>query len=162
MYCWYLRNTYLENNLVRPKKLTVCGQPLDFGRIDLPAYVYASREDHIVPWQTAYASTRLLTGKIDFVLAASGHIAGVINPAGRNRRNYWAGGTLPADPGQWLAAATARPGSWWSHWSAWLAGHGGGWVPARTILGGGRYSAIEPAPGRYVKERLDGERTAVH
>ena len=162
MYAYYIRNMYLENNLREPRRLTMCGVPVDLGAIDAPAYLLASREDHIVPWQTAYASTHLLTGKIDFVLAASGHIAGVINPAGRNRRNYWVGSTLPADPGQWLAAATARPGSWWSHWSAWLAAHGGGWVPARTTLGGGSYPAIEPAPGRYARERLGSERTAVH
>jgi polyhydroxyalkanoate synthase len=140
----------------------MCGAPVDLGMLDAPAYVLASREDHIVPWQTAYASARLLTGKIDFVLAASGHIAGVINPARLNRRNYWLGGELAADPGRWLAAATSHPGSWWNHWRTWLAGQGGGRVPARTVLGGGRNPAIEPAPGRYVRERLDGKQAAAH
>lgn len=158
MYTYYIRNMYLENNLRIPRRLTMCGVPVDLGAVDLPGYILASRDDHIVPWQTAYASSRLLTGKIDFVLAASGHIAGVINPAARNRRNYWVSGDLPADPGQWLAAAAARPGSWWNHWSAWLASHGGGWVPARTMLGGDRHLEIEPAPGRYVRERVDGPR----
>jgi polyhydroxyalkanoate synthase len=140
----------------------MCGVPVDLGALDAPAYVLASREDHIVPWRTAYASARLLTGKIDFVLAASGHVAGVINPATRNRRNYWVGSGLAADAGQWLSGATAQPGSWWNHWSTWLAGYGGARVPARTILGGGRYPMIEPAPGRYVRERLGSGQTATH
>ena len=162
MYAYYIRNMYLENNLRVPGRLTMCGTPVDLGTLDAPAYVLASREDHIVPWQTAYASARLLTGKIDFVLAASGHIAGVINPAARNRRSYWLGDGLVIDPGQWLAAATAHPGSWWHHWRAWLAGHGGGRVPARTVLGSGRLPVIEPAPGRYVRERLDGKQAPAH
>jgi polyhydroxyalkanoate synthase len=153
MYVYYVRNMYLENNLRSPGKITMCGVPVDLRTIDMPAYLLASREDHIVPWKTAYASTRLLGSKIEFVLAASGHIAGVINPASRNRRNYWVNDALDPDAGDWLARAASHPGSWWTHWSAWIAPHAGRKVAARTVPGGGRYREIEPAPGRYVREK---------
>ena len=153
MYVYYIRNMYLENNLRVPNRLTMCGAPVDLGRIGVPAYVLATREDHIVPWKTAYASARLLSGKIEFVLGASGHIAGVVNPASKNRRSYWLSGLPGDDPDQWLDTAQLCPGSWWSHWSGWLAQHGGEKVPARSKLGGDRCTEIEPAPGRYVKEK---------
>ena len=154
MYAWYVRNTYLENNLKTPGKLTVCGVPLDLSRVDAPAYLLATREDHIVPWKTAYASTSLLKGKQTFVLAASGHIAGIINPASRDRRQFWTNVTAATDAEAWLAGAATHPGSWWKHWSAWLARHGGSIIAARTALGGAGYREIEPAPGRYVKEKV--------
>ena len=153
MFAYYVRNMYLENRLRTPGTLTMCGVPVDLGRIDLPAYVLASREDHIVPWRTAYASTRLLGGETEFVLSASGHIAGVVNPAAQNRRNYWLNPERAADPDQWVAAATSRPGSWWRHWTDWLAPLGGARIPAPAQPGGGRYPEIEPAPGRYVREK---------
>ena len=153
MYAYYVRNMYLENRLCRPGKLKMCGVPVDLRRIDMPAYVLATRDDHIVPWKTAYASARLLSGKLDFVLAASGHIAGVINPVSRNRRNYWPGGKLTKDPDRWLQAAQSQPGSWWTHWSAWLAKHGGERISAHTVLGNEKYREIEAAPGRYVKDK---------
>ncbi len=153
MYVYYVRNTYLENNLRLPGKLTMCGVPVDLGRVDMPAYVLATREDHIVPWRTAFASTRLLGGRIEFVLSASGHIAGVINPASKNRRNFWLNADLAQEPDRWLAASTSRPGSWWKHWGDWLAAFGGRDVPARSQLGNAQYPEIEPAPGRYVKEK---------
>jgi len=154
MYVYYVRNMYLENNLKQAGKLTMCGVPVDLGTLDMPAYILATREDHIVPWKTAYASTRLMTGKIDFVLAASGHLAGVINPASKNRRNYWLNGALHKDPEGWLAAADSHPGSWWPHWSKWLEPFGGAHVAVREMPGRGRYMEIESAPGRYVKEKL--------
>ena len=153
MYAWYLRNMYLENNLRVPNKLTMCGTPVDLGKIDLPSYVLATQEDHIVPWRAAYGTTQLVRGKSQFVLGASGHIAGVINPASKNKRNYWVDGKLGADPDHWLATATAVPGSWWTHWMAWLKPHSGKLVAARTELGNKTYKPIEPAPGRYVKVR---------
>ncbi len=153
MYVYYVRNMYLENNLRVPGRLTMCGVPVDLRKLDMPAYVLATREDHIVPWQTAYASARLLRGPArEFVLAASGHIAGVINPASRNRRSYALGGKLFKDPERWLRTAGAHQGSWWPHWSAWLAQHGGARVAAREALGNEQYPEIEPAPGRYVTE----------
>jgi polyhydroxyalkanoate synthase len=153
MYAYYIRNMYLENNLRKPGKLTMCGVPVDLRKIDMPAYVLATREDHIVPWRTAYASARLLKRRPRFVLAASGHIAGVVNPARRNRRNYWVGGKLGKDPDEWLEGATSHPGSWWTDWSAWLSRHGGTRRAAPQTCGSGDYREIEPAPGRYVKEK---------
>jgi len=156
MYAYYVRQTYLENNLRVPGRLAMCGTPVDLGRIRLPCYVLATREDHIVPWQTAYASARLLKGSaIEFVLAASGHIAGVVNPAAANRRNYWTGGKAAKHPDKWLATAQSVPGSWWPHWAAWLAARDPEQVPARIQLGSPRYPVLEPAPGRYVKVRCE-------
>jgi polyhydroxyalkanoate synthase len=118
----------------------------------MPAYILATREDHIVPWRTAYATTALISAPIRFVLAASGHIAGVINPARRNKRNFWVNTTLPPDADAWLEGATAVPGSWWPDWTAWLAPFGGDAVAARAP-GSPAYPPIEPAPGRYVREK---------
>ncbi len=155
MYCWYLRNTYLENNLGKPGKVTVCGEKIDLGTIDAPSYVYGSREDHIVPWQGAYRSVHLLGGKRRFVLGASGHIAGVINPPAKKKRSHWTGkgAALPDSAGEWLGAATEHAGSWWTDWSAWLAPFGGKQIAAPKTPGNRQYRAIEPAPGRYVKEK---------
>ena len=157
MYCWYLRNTYLENKLKQPNALKVCGTPLDLGRLRMPTFVYGSREDHIVPWDSAYASTQLLKGPTTFVLGASGHIAGVINPPEKKKRSFWhsRSGTkaLPAKAADWLKDAQEQPGSWWPTWSAWLDEHGGRWVKAPSAAGSKDYPAIEPAPGRYVKRR---------
>lgn len=155
MFCWYLRNTYLENNLRVPGKTVQCGVPVDLSEIAVPTYLFASREDHIVPWQTAYASRQILGGETTFVLGASGHIAGVINPASRNKRNYWADGVVSENAEEWLSTAQSKPGSWWPHWSAWLASQAGTMVPARSALGNKRYRPIEPAPGRYVKAKAD-------
>ena len=152
-YAWYLRNLYLENKLVQPGALTVCGERVDMGALRLPAYIYGSREDHIVPVGGSYASTQVLGGDRRFVMGASGHIAGVINPPAKKKRSYWTreDGDLPASLQQWLAGADEHPGSWWSDWSPWLAGHGGKLVAAPRQYGNGReYAAIEPAPGRYV------------
>ena len=154
MYCWYLRNTYLENHLREPGRTVVLGVPVDLGKISVPAYVLATREDHIVPWRTAYRTTQLLGGEMRFVLGASGHVAGIVNPASKNKRSHWLGGNLAADPEEWLASAKEEPGSWWRDWSAWLGSFGGGRVKARTRLGNTKFKPIEPAPGRYVKHRI--------
>jgi len=155
MYCWYLRNTYLENNLVKPGKMTVCGEKVDLGRIDAPAYVYASREDHIVPWEGAYRNTQVLKGKTRFVLGASGHIAGVINPPAKGKRSHWIGATaaLPANAQDWFGKAKEHPGSWWPDWVGWLNSHSGKQIAAPKAPGDRRYKVIEPAPGRYVKAK---------
>jgi polyhydroxyalkanoate synthase len=153
LYAWYVRNMYLENNLRVPGKTVVLGTPVDLGKVDMPAFVLATREDHIVPWRSAYSSARLLGGETEFVLAASGHIAGVINPATRNRRNYWTGQGLPGDPQQWLESAQPVQGSWWPHFAAWLERRAGERIPAPERLGSEKYPEIEPAPGRYVKVR---------
>ncbi|SDZ43488.1 polyhydroxyalkanoate synthase [Variovorax sp. YR266] len=155
-YAWYLRNTYHENKLAKPNALTVCGEKVDLGSIDIPAYIYGSREDHIVPIGGAYASTQLLPGKKRFVMGASGHIAGVINPPVKNKRSHWIrdDGKFPKTQAEWLSGAQEHPGSWWTDWAQWLKGHAGKQVPAPKAYGNGKaYKAIEPAPGRYVKAR---------
>jgi polyhydroxyalkanoate synthase len=153
MYCWYVRNTYLENNLKEPGKTSVLGTPVDFGKIAAPAYILATREDHIVPWRTAYRTTQLLGGDTRFVLGASGHVAGVVNPASRNKRSFWTGENQPANADAWHASSAETPGSWWTDWSAWLEAHGGTRVKARASLGSAKYKPGERAPGSYVKHR---------
>jgi polyhydroxyalkanoate synthase len=150
---WYLRNMYLENNLRVPGKLEMCGVKADLGRVDMPAFLYASREDHIVPWKTSYLTRSLVGGETTFVLGASGHIAGVINPAAKNKRNYWVNDGKTANADEWFDSATEVKGSWWPLWANWLKGHGGKEIPARGRLGSKAYPPGEPAPGRYVKEK---------
>ena len=154
-FAWYLRNTYLENRLVQPGKLTVCGEKVDLRKVDLPVYVYGSREDHIVPIGGAYASTQHLPGKKRFVMGASGHIAGVINAPAKNKRSHWIGPAdkFPAKVEDWIASSKEHPGSWWPDWAAWLKGHSGKQSAAPKSYGRGKYKVIEPAPGRYVKAK---------
>jgi polyhydroxyalkanoate synthase len=154
MYCWYVRNMYLENTLREPGKLCMCGVPVDLGAIRLPSYILATREDHIVPWQTAWLSTRHLKGDTRFVLGASGHVAGVINPPAKNRRSYWTSDRSPASADTWLAGAAENKGSWWPDWNAWLEGFAGGERAAPKKMGSAKFKPIEPAPGRYVKVRV--------
>jgi polyhydroxyalkanoate synthase len=153
MYCWYLRHLYLQNELKIPGRLTVCGEKVDLGAIKAPFFVYGSREDHIVPWQAAYRSIPLIKGDKRFVMGASGHIAGVINPPAKGKRSFWTNDATPATPEQWLAGATEHPGSWWPTWSGWLEPHGGKLVPAPKAPGSAKFKPIEPAPGRYVKAK---------
>lgn len=155
MFSYYLRNTYLENKLVKPDCLTMCGVPVDLSRIDMPAYVFGAIEDHIVPWKAAYESVKYLGREAEprFVLGASGHIAGSMNSPAKNRRNYWVGEGLPDNPDDWFEHAQSISGSWWTDWSAWLKDFGGKKVAARAKLGSTKYKPIEPAPGRYVKAR---------
>lgn len=153
MYCWYIRHMYLQNQLREPGRLVCSGVPIDLGRIGVPTYLYASREDHIVPWRAAWASTRLLTGPLRFVLGASGHIAGVINPASKNKRNYWSADLGAPTADAWLDSAQEIPGSWWPDWANWLAQYRGKLQAAPRSPGTRQYRAIEPAPGRYVKEK---------
>jgi poly[(R)-3-hydroxyalkanoate] polymerase subunit PhaC len=154
MYCEYVRRTYLENALREPGRVTMLGAPVDLGKVTQPSYLLATREDHIVPWRTAYRSTGLLRGTLRFVLGASGHVAGVINPAATNRRSYWVGENLAPDPDTWFRNAVEHRGSWWTDWSTWLSGFGGRRVKARKSLGNARHKPIEPAPGRYVRHRI--------
>ena len=161
MYAYYLRNTYADNKLCRPDALKMCGEPVSLKRVKLPTFVFAAREDHIVPWRGGYRSAQCLGGDVTFVLGASGHIAGTINSAARNKRSYWTGAAsakgkgipLGADPDAWLERAQEHSGSWWTAWAKWLAPYGGKMVPARKKLGDAKHKAIEPAPGRFVKER---------
>ena len=160
-YAWYLRNTYFENNLIKPGKMVVCGEKVDLGKLDMPFYIYGSREDHIVPIGGAYASTQVLPGKKRFVMGASGHIAGVINPPAKKKRSYWtndqlassrtAGDKYPASQEDWQKNATEHAGSWWTDWSGWLQSHAGKQIAAPKTYGSRKFKTIEPAPGRYVK-----------
>ncbi len=150
---WYLRNTYLENNLCVPNKLKMLGQPVDLGRLKMPTYVLATREDHIVPWRSAFLTTQLVGGDSRFVLGASGHIAGVINPASKNKRSFWTEGGPSGGADEWFEGAKEMPGSWWRDWAEWFAQHSGGERAAPKKLGNAKYPPIEPAPGRYVKAR---------
>src|SRR5262245_6694910 len=143
MYCYYLRNTYLQNRLREPGALTNCGVPVDLGSVKLPIFVLATREDHIVPWRSAYRTVHLLgSQEKSFVLGASGHIAGVINPAAKNRRSHWVSNSYPADPENWFAKATEKPGSWWTLWSDWLATQAGGQRKAPAKTGSAKYKPI--------------------
>ena len=153
MYCWYTRNTYLENNIKVPGKTTQCGVPIDLSKVKQPLYLLASREDHIVPWKTAYGSKDLIGKDVRFVLAASGHVAGVINPPARNKRSHWLNDDLAADPHNWLENAKETLGSWWPDWDAWMKRHSNGKISAPNLMGNSQYFPIEPAPGRYVKEK---------
>ncbi len=150
---WYLRHLYLENALREPGRLAMCGTTADLGRLDMPAYIYSSREDHIVPWKSAYLSRGLLGGETTFVMGASGHIAGVVNPPAKGKRSHWRNDAAAASAEDWLAGATEHKGSWWPHWIEWLRRHAGEERAAPKKPGSRRYKPIEAAPGRYVKEK---------
>ncbi|WP_295756991.1 class I poly(R)-hydroxyalkanoic acid synthase [Undibacterium sp.] len=159
MFCWYLRNAYLEDSLKIPNKLRVAGELLDLGKIDAPVFIYGSREDHIVPWQAAFASTFLLNPKRKnrnrFILGASGHIAGVVNPPAKKKRSYWMNAEICTESEKWMAGATEYPGSWWPEWANFLAEHAGKLIKAPTKAGSASYPPIEAAPGRYVAVRAE-------
>jgi len=159
MYTWYLRNLYFENNLIKPGKAIVCGEKIDLCKMDMPVYIYGSREDHIVPIGGSYASTQYLPGKKRFVMGASGHIAGVINAPTANKRSHWTrdDGKFPTAHAEWLAGSTEHEGSWWPDWSGWLRGQSGKEVAAPKGYGNSAYKALEPAPGSYVKVKATAQ-----
>ena len=150
---WYLRHLYLENALREPGRLAMCGTTADLGRLDMPAYVYSSREDHIVPWRSAYLSRGLLGGETSFVMGSSGHIAGVVNPPAKGKRSHWRNDAAAACAEEWLAGATEHKGSWWPHWIDWLRRYAGEERAAPKQPGNRRHRPVEAAPGRYVKEK---------
>jgi len=152
MYVYYLRNLYLDNKLREPRALTMGGVPVDLSRITIPVYVLASREDHIVPWRSAYRTTVLVGGDVTFVLAASGHIAGVVNPPQPLKRNYWINDLVTDAPDDWFARAQSMPGSWWPHWYEWLAQFAGPSRARPRAAGNARYPPLAAAPGDYVRE----------
>ena len=153
MHSAYLREMYQHNRLREPGGITLDGVPIDLASIDVPVYILSTREDHIAPWKSTYAATRLYSGPIRFVLAMSGHIAGVVNPPSANKYGHFTG-ELADTPEAWLEAATAHEGSWWPDWDAWVSEHDGGEAPAREP-GAGALPVIEDAPGRYVKVRIE-------
>ena len=149
MHAFYLRKMYLENKLIEPGGITLDGTPVDLGAIKTSSYVLSTREDHIAPWKSTYAAVNTYSGKTRFVLAGSGHIAGVINPPAANKYMHWTSDKAPKDPEKWLEGATQTAGSWWPDWSKWVAKFAGPKVPARTP-GAGKLKFIEDAPGTYV------------
>ncbi len=153
-YSYYMTNMYLENNLVKPGKLTICGEPIDLTTIKVPCYFLSCVDDHIAPWKSTFVGTKLME-KSEFVLGASGHIAGVINPVSKDRRHFWVDGKLGGTPEQWFESAERQEGSWWKHWSVWLKKHTGKQVDAPATLGSKTYAPIEAAPGSYVAKRFD-------
>jgi len=150
MHIWYLRELYLNNRLVEPGGVHMDGVPIDLSTIDVPVYLQSGRDDHIAPYSSVYKATQIYSGDVTFMLAGSGHIAGVINPPSANKYGYWTNHDLPADPDDWIAGADYHEGSWWGHWSDWVKQYAGRRVAAREP-GGGVLPQIEPAPGSYVR-----------
>lgn len=153
MHSYYLRTMYQQNKLVEPGGITLNGTKLDLRSIKTPSYFLSTREDHIAPWKATYAATNLFSGEKRFVLAASGHVAGVINPPAKNKYCFWTTGEkkqYPKTPDAWLQTAKESAGSWWPDWEKWQKARAGGKVPARRI-GAGKLKPIEAAPGSYVK-----------
>ena len=151
MHSFYLRKMYQENKLIEPGGITLKGIPVDLGQIEQPAFALATKEDHIAPWKSGYALTRLTSGPVKFVLAASGHIAGVVNPPAANKYNYWLNSRNPKDPDRWFENAKAHDGSWWPEWHKWIEQKSGTSKVEARNPGGNVYVPIEEAPGRYVK-----------
>jgi len=155
MHSFYLRNMYLENKLVEPGGITLAGVALDLRKIKTPCYIVSAREDHIAPWKSTYAATGLYRGAVKFVLSASGHIAGIVNPPAAKKYCYWTNGQTPPTPDQWLEGAEKHDGSWWPDWNEWIAPHAGrNDVPARKP-GAGKLKPLSDAPGAYVRVRSE-------
>ena len=145
----YLRDLYRDNLLAQPGGVTVAGVPIDLRTVKTPTYIQSDRDDHIAPAKSVYRMTHIFTGPIRYVLAGSGHIAGVVNPPAANKYQYWTAETLPPTLAEFQAVATETRGSWWPDWLTWLSPRSGSQVPAREPA-----NAIEDAPGRFVKERI--------
>jgi polyhydroxyalkanoate synthase len=152
MHSFYLRNMYQQNRLAQPGGIELAGEKIDLGTITVPAYFISTREDHIAPWKSTYRGVQLLGGPNRFVLAASGHIAGVVNPPDAGKYSYWTNPALPETPEAWFEGATEMAGSWWPDWHRWVTALAPEQVPAREP-GSGMLKAIEDAPGSYVRVR---------
>ncbi|MEO3429858.1 class I poly(R)-hydroxyalkanoic acid synthase [Pelagibius sp. CAU 1746] len=153
MHTFYLRNMYQENKLVQPGGISLKGVKIDLSKVKLPACLISTREDHIAPWKATYSATQLLGGPVHFILAGSGHIAGVVNPPEAKKYGYWTNAKNPADAEDWHNSATAHEGSWWPEWQKWISTFAGDKVPARQP-GDGGLKVIEDAPGSYVKVQV--------
>ncbi len=152
MHSFYLRNMYLENNLSKPGGITLDGVPIDLSKITVPTYMISCKEDHIAPWVSTFEGTKLFGGPVKFVLSASGHIAGIVNPPAANKYCYWTNDKGAKTTEEWLAGAEEHAGSWWTDWDAWLKPMSGAEVPARKPEDG-KLKVLENAPGSYVKMR---------
>ncbi|HJM48819.1 MAG TPA: class I poly(R)-hydroxyalkanoic acid synthase [Alphaproteobacteria bacterium] len=150
MHSYYLRNMYMKNLLCQPGGITLAGQPIDLGQIEIPSYILSAKEDHIAPWNACYKATQLYSGPSKFVLAGSGHIAGVVNPPASGKYCHWTNTKKPKSHETWLEGATCHEGSWWPDWKKWLDKQSGDKVAAR-VPGDGALEVIEDAPGSYVK-----------
>ena len=146
----FLRGIYMENSLVKRGTLQLAGQPIDVRSIKTPCYFLSTIDDHISPWRACYPATQFFSGPVTFVLGASGHIAGVVNPPAQKKYGYWTGSDYPKDPDAWLAEAERHEGSWWPHWAHWLAPYGGDTVQARPPGRSNEFPALADAPGHYV------------
>ncbi len=153
MHSFYLRRMYQENKLVEPGGIEIAGVPIDLRKIKVPCYFLSTREDHIAPWKSTYAATQVFSGPVKFVLSASGHIAGVVNPPAAGKYCFWTNAKQPKKPDAWLEGAKQEDGSWWPDWQKWVARHAGEQIPARKP-GDGDLQPLEDAPGSYVKVRL--------
>jgi polyhydroxyalkanoate synthase subunit PhaC len=158
MQSFYLRKMYHENRLAVPGGISLAGVAIDLARIKTPTFLLSTREDHIAPWQSTYAATQLYKGPIKFVLADSGHIAGVISPPG-SKYGHWQNPNLPKSAAEWFETATPVRTSWWPAWEEWVSSHAGGSVKAREP--GGPLQPIEDAPGSYVRARVKGHTHSV-
>ena len=150
MLLYYLEHMYLENGLIKPDHLQINGEKIDVGRVKVPLYSIATKDDHIAPWISCYPVTQRFSGPVRFVLGGSGHIAGIVNPPAANKYCFWTNSTSPADPDEWFDGAEQHQGSWWNDWHKWLSRKSGRKVPAR-MPGDGKLEPIEDAPGSYVK-----------
>jgi polyhydroxyalkanoate synthase len=152
MHSFYLRTMYVENKLSQPGGITLAGVKIDLRKVKTPCFILSTKEDHIAPWKSTYAATQLYSGPVKFVLAASGHIAGVVNPPGKSKYGHWRNDTLQPSPDDWLKAAKSYEGSWWPDWNAWVSQYSGGDVAARKP-GDGKLKPLADAPGTYVMVR---------
>ncbi len=148
-HAFYLRHCYLRNDLSNGRMI-IDGRAVDLGNVKIPIYNLATREDHIAPPLSVYTGSNAFGGPVDYVMAGSGHIAGVVNPPSRNKYQFWEGARDEKSFEDWVASAQETAGSWWPHWHAWLEAQDDERVAARSI-GGGRFNAIEAAPGSYVR-----------
>jgi polyhydroxyalkanoate synthase len=149
MHSFYLRRMYQQNDLVKPGGIELDGVALDLRKIKVPSYLLSTREDHIAPWKSTYRTTQIFAGPVRFVLAASGHIAGVVNPPESGKYSHWVNEELPPEPDAWFKGATELAGSWWPDWQRWIVAQDKAMVPAR-IPGAGALPALADAPGTYV------------
>ena len=153
MHSFYLRRMYQQNDLVKPGAIELLGEPIDLRKVKTPTYMISTLEDHIAPWKSTYRGTQIYGGPIRFVLAGSGHIAGVVNPPERKKYQHWVGDEPKGRYEEWISRTSEKPGSWWPDWLAWLTAQAPAKVPAGKRAPGGRRKPLGDAPGTYVKVR---------